>query len=123
MKSEYPLIQETIRNAESPREALRQGRNIRPRSDWNEVKFGVMRKVIWAKFTQHESLKQLLLSTGEEELIEDSPIDRVWGCGKDGTGANWLGKILMETREKIRLGKILTNAKEDIDIGNQPIVY
>ena len=35
-------------------------------------------------------------------IIEDSPTDYYWGCGKDKTGRNELGKILMKVRNKIR---------------------
>jgi ribA/ribD-fused uncharacterized protein len=43
-----------------------------------------------------------LLLTGDHILIEDSPIDYFWGCGADGTGENYLGKILMSVRGEIR---------------------
>jgi ribA/ribD-fused uncharacterized protein len=42
------------------------------------------------------------LSTGDEEIVEDSPIDSYWGCGADGKGQNNLGKILMEVRSRLR---------------------
>jgi predicted NAD-dependent protein-ADP-ribosyltransferase YbiA (DUF1768 family) len=42
------------------------------------------------------------LATGDEEIIENSPIDSYWGCGADGQGKNMLGKILMETRDILR---------------------
>jgi predicted NAD-dependent protein-ADP-ribosyltransferase YbiA (DUF1768 family) len=34
--------------------------------------------------------------------VENSPIDYYWGCGKDGSGKNKLGQILMEVREILR---------------------
>jgi len=36
--------------------------------------------------------------------MENSPTDYYWGCGKDGTGRNELGKILMKIRSKLRQG-------------------
>lgn len=44
----------------------------------------------------------ILLSTGNEEIIEKTTKDYYWGCGEDGTGKNMLGKILMETRDVLR---------------------
>uniref|UniRef100_UPI000AF9EF2B NADAR family protein n=1 Tax=Xanthomonas albilineans TaxID=29447 RepID=UPI000AF9EF2B len=38
--------------------------------DWSRTKFDRMRNVLRAKFTQHEDLKQLLLSTGNARLVE-----------------------------------------------------
>lgn len=102
MKSEYPIMQKTIRKAQTPGEAKRMGAAIRLRSDWEEIKHNVMRKAVQAKFEQHPDLQALLLSTKNKELIEDSPKDYIWGCGKDGSGENWLGIILMETRDKLR---------------------
>lgn len=60
-----------------------------------------MRQAVKAKFQQHLELRQLLVSTGDCILIEHTKNDRFWGDNGDGSGANWLGKILMETRPKI----------------------
>jgi ribA/ribD-fused uncharacterized protein len=43
-----------------------------------------------------------LLSTGNQLIVENSPVDYYWGCGADGSGKNMLGKILMEVREILR---------------------
>jgi ribA/ribD-fused uncharacterized protein len=81
---------------------LGRSRAIPIRSDWEQVKLHVMRVAVRQKFLSHLRLAELLLSTGNEELIEDAPRDAYWGCGQDGTGLNWLGKILMEVREELR---------------------
>ena len=74
-------------------------------SDWSKVKFDRMRQVLRAKFSQHEDLRELILSTGQARLVEmatvDSPVNRVWG-EVDGKGQNMLGVILMEIREELR---------------------
>lgn len=72
--------------------------NISIRIDWDSVKDQVMRCVVFLKFSQNPQLKRLLLNTGNKYIIENSPRDSYWGCGKDGTGKNMLGIILMETR-------------------------
>jgi ribA/ribD-fused uncharacterized protein len=72
------------------------------REDWEEVKDDTMRKAVLAKFEQHPEIAQILLETGEEELIENTTNDHYWGCGSTGTGKNMLGIILMETREILR---------------------
>jgi N-glycosidase YbiA len=93
-----------VRQAKTPGDAARMGRDrMRPlRTDWESVKDDIMREAVWAKFEQHPQLRQLLLSTGDAELVEHTKNDRYWGDGGDGTGRNMLGRILMETRDRIR---------------------
>jgi ribA/ribD-fused uncharacterized protein len=87
-------------------EAANMGRDrSRPlRKDWEEVKDDIMRRAVLEKFKSHNDIKIILLSTGDEEIIEKTIKDYYWGCGEGGTGENMLGKILMETRENLRKG-------------------
>lgn len=98
------VTQEKIRNATSPREAAKIGRdrNNPLRADWESIKDDVMREAVLAKFKNHPDIQEILLSTGDEEIIEATTNDYYWGCGTDGTGKNMLGIILMEIRDKIR---------------------
>jgi ribA/ribD-fused uncharacterized protein len=66
------------------------------------MKDEVMRRAVLRTFETHRALRDLLLSTGDEEIVENAPGDYYWGCGADGTGKNILGKILMEVRETLR---------------------
>ena len=73
------------------------------RSDWNEIKVQVMREILYAKFSQNPELKQKLLATVTDYLEETNTwYDTFWGVCK-GKGENWLGKLLMELREKFRM--------------------
>jgi hypothetical protein len=96
--------EEAVRLARAPKIAADMGRERkRPlRADWEAVKEDAMRRALRAKFTQHADLRDLLLSTGDEEIVENAPGDFYWGCGKDGTGNNRLGALLMELREELR---------------------
>ncbi|WP_071188768.1 NADAR family protein [Trichormus sp. NMC-1] len=95
---------EQIRLVKTPKDAARMGRQRnRPlRSDWEQVKDDIMRKALLCKFSSHSDIREILLSTGNQELVENSPIDYYWGCGSDGSGKNMLGIILMEIRELLR---------------------
>lgn len=95
---------EKVRIAISPNEAAKLGRrrDWPLRKDWESVKDELMHRAVLKKFQTHAELKALLLSTGDEELVENAPNDYYWGCGKDGTGKNKLGKILMEVRTYLR---------------------
>ncbi|KAM5354395.1 hypothetical protein ACJ41O_001044 [Fusarium nematophilum] len=57
------------------------------------------------------SLREMLLATGEREIVEASPFDRIWGIGftaanaeaaRESWGENLLGKELMEVRRMLR---------------------
>jgi ribA/ribD-fused uncharacterized protein len=93
-----------IRLSLSPMEAAKMGRDrSKPlRQDWEEIKDDVMRKAVMKKFTRHKEIQKVLLSTENKEIIEKTSNDYYWGCGKDGSGKNMLGKILMEVRELLR---------------------
>ncbi len=84
--------------------AARMGRSRkRPlRPDWETVKDGVMRTAVLAKFSQHPEIREILLSTGDAQLVEHTTNDRYWGDGGDGSGKNMLGQILMSVREELR---------------------
>lgn len=99
-KFEDARYRETIRKANTPMIAARLGRERKQklRRDWESVKVSVMRQALHAKFTQHESLRTLLLSTDEAKLIEHTDNDAYWGDGGDGSGRNMLGQLLMELR-------------------------
>src|SRR3974390_1790379 len=96
--------EEAVRSAKSPMVAARMGRSReRPlRPDWETVKDEIMREVLRAKFAQHASLRSLLLSTGDAEIVEHTTNDRYWADGGDGSGRNRLGQLLMELRSELR---------------------
>ena len=98
--------EETIRLARSPAKAKGMGRTrrFRLRRDWEQVKNGIMREAVLAKFTQHGDIRAVLLATGDAVIVEDSPTDDYWGIGAHGGGRNKLGKILMSVRDQLRGG-------------------
>jgi ribA/ribD-fused uncharacterized protein len=103
MKFKDLADQRDILNASTPMEAARKGRDRKRklRADWNSIKNNVMREAVRAKFTQHEELKTLLLSTQDAQIIEHTENDDYWGDGGDGKGENMLGIIIMEIRSEL----------------------
>ena len=95
-------IQESIRLTKSPMIAARMGRDRKKplRKDWETVKIGLMTDAIRAKFTAHEDLRKILLSTGNAVIVEHTKNDKYWGDGGDGSGKNMLGVILMRVRDE-----------------------
>jgi hypothetical protein len=61
-----------------------------------------MKRGVLRKFETNLEILDILLATGNEEIIENNPKDEYWGCGNAGNGENHLGKILMEVRYELR---------------------
>lgn len=100
-KSSDPVTQKMIREARSPGVAKRLGQSCQLAPDWDARKVEVMRMCLSEKF-KNPLLRAMLLATEEAELIEgNSWNDRFWGVCR-GAGQNWLGKLLMETRERCK---------------------
>lgn len=93
-----------IRKAPTPKMAALAGRNpLRPlRPDWEDVKLNVMLDGIRYKFSYEDKIKDWILATKNETLVEMSSKDYFWGCGASGRGQNWLGKLLMIVRDELR---------------------
>ncbi|MEO1440755.1 MAG: NADAR family protein, partial [Chloroflexota bacterium] len=99
-----PADMEAVRSAPTPKQAANIGRDRkRPlRKDWEAVKDDIMRHAVLTKFETHADIREILLATGDADIVENAPGDRYWGIGVDGTGKNMLGIILMETRAILR---------------------
>ena len=122
-----PDVAAKILLASHPREVKYLGRQVHNFSEplWHAHREAIVRKGSLLKFTrpvdredgwwvgqEGQDLKAMLLGTGERELVEASPMDRIWGIGfgeaKAGTvgrqkwGLNLLGKALMVVRGELR---------------------
>jgi len=92
-----------IKDAASPEEAAAIGRRaeregaIRP--DWPDVKLAVMERGLRAKFRGNAAARRALLATRGKQIVESSPHDYFWGTGWNGTGSNWLGRLLVAVRD------------------------
>lgn len=78
----------------------------------------------WYKFGQNKEMGEVLLGTGNKEMAEASPQDRVWGIGfrakdaeenRGGWGENKLGRAMISVRG--RMEAILEREAEGEKIG------
>ena len=80
---------------------------------WVERRYDLVVTGNLAKFSQHQDLRDFLLSTGTRVLVEASPRDGIWGIGlaadddrasspENWPGLNLLGFALMEVRHQLR---------------------
>ncbi|KAG4441213.1 hypothetical protein IFR05_003331 [Cadophora sp. M221] len=107
----------------SPLEQKSLGRQVSNFDDnvWKENRERIVEEASYWKFKvgtdegvlkgEGVSLKDRLLGTGEREVVEASPRDRIWGVGfgeknagkrRTDWGLNLLGKALMDARKKLR---------------------
>lgn len=102
--------------ASSPGAAKAAGRAVRgfDENRWLQYRWDIVVNANVAKFSQHPDLKQYLLGTGDQVLVEASPLDFIWGIGLAADdpdaphparwkGLNLLGFALMEVRAQLRL--------------------
>lgn len=106
----YSILRET-----SPKNIKALGRKVKKfDSDvWDRVKFDIVVKGNYAKFSQNKELFDFLMGTGDRILVEASPYDTVWGIvlresdmnskyPNKWRGQNLLGFALTEVRDKLR---------------------
>lgn len=70
--------------------------------NWESEKVDIMYDILMLKAQQHKSIKDLLESTGDRDIIEVSKKDAFWGTGPNGDGVNMLGKLWMRVRATLR---------------------
>jgi ribA/ribD-fused uncharacterized protein len=104
-----------IMASESPREQKEIGRRVKNfNADvWSVISREVVYQGNYAKFTQNPELRKQLMATGDLEIVEASPYDKIWGIGlgeedprawdkSTWDGLNWLGETIMRVRETLR---------------------
>jgi ribA/ribD-fused uncharacterized protein len=113
---------------------------------WKRERLRIVTEGSRLKFKQNEILKTQLLATGDNELVEASPFDRIWGVGFSAKsapmkrakwGENLLGKALMAVRQELKeesgdelkgeptprrdlLGSQLSNSSNQTSLRGQP---
>lgn len=101
-KSDNEEQHEVIRNSPDPESAKEIGRKVRERVNWQEEQVGFMYRGLVAKYRQHPNLGDILLSTGDAPIHEQTA-DPIWGWNQ-GKGPDLLGQLLMTVRNQLRHG-------------------
>jgi ribA/ribD-fused uncharacterized protein len=105
-----------IREAETREKAMQLSRRCTSPGrgtaiDWESEKLKIMAKAVMRKFECSRELMNELLSTGGSQLLYAGKYDGYYGIGfmmtdaverRDEWGMNYLGKILMSVRERLR---------------------
>jgi ribA/ribD-fused uncharacterized protein len=107
-------IAEQILAVADPRAHKALGRKVRGFDEhaWRKAREEIVLEGNRAKFTQNPALLEALLATRGTELVEASPMDRIWGIGMGSSNPNatdrtkWKGQNL--------LGRILTRLRDEL---------
>ncbi len=104
-----PDIQKLIIGQTSPMTAKMKSKPYRKdsRLDWDEVRVHIMYWCLRVKLAQHwEKFADLLLSTGDRSIVEESYRDPFWGAkpvdAETLVGTNVLGQLLTQLREQLK---------------------
>ena len=104
-----PEIQSSVIAEASPMTAKMRTKPFREgfsRPDWFAVRTKIMRWCLRVKLAQNwRTFHELLLSTGDLPIVEDSRKDDFWGAIPEGdllVGLNVLGRLLMELRDIVK---------------------
>jgi len=99
-KTDSLIEREEVREAPTCGKAKRLGQKVTMRKFWDDEKVEVMRVLTRKKF-QDPGLREKLIQTGRQHLVEKNTWnDTFWGVC-DGNGENHLGRILMDVRAEI----------------------
>jgi ribA/ribD-fused uncharacterized protein len=104
-----------IMYSDNPRDQKAFGRRVKNFNAevWSVISREVVYQANYAKFTQNPELRKQLMATGDLEIVEASPEDKIWGIGLHETdprawdkstwqGTNWLGEAIMRVRETLK---------------------
>lgn len=74
----------------------------RKRADFKAVRKMLMTRGLYSKAIQNTDVKEALLATGDQFILENSSYEHYWGIGRDQRGNNILGIIWMDIRAKLK---------------------
>lgn len=105
---------ERIMSTSNPKEQKNLGRQVKNFDFhvWDKNCRDIVFKGNFAKFSQHEDLKKILIDTANKEIVEASPYDKIWGIGlsecdprvtdkSQWNGKNWIGEAIMRVRYEL----------------------
>lgn len=108
-------VRKLVLDAATPAEAKKLGRQVANFDEhvWARERFAIVVRASREKFAQNRVLRDFLVGTGDQVLVEASPVDAIWGIGlaadhpdagrpENWPGLNLLGFALMEARSQLR---------------------
>lgn len=97
-KTEDEFYSRAVREAKDAWEAKKLGRMVPLRNDWNIIRPSLLWEALTEKF-KNVFLMDILLQTGNEELVFKNTWNDTFSGVCRGTGQNYLGRYLMTIRD------------------------
>lgn len=108
LKTDNKEDRKMIAKAGTPAKAKQMGARVELREGWDDpndgtcLKYVVMEMLLTIKFAPGSEMAKKLIATGDREISEGNWWgDTYWGVF-NGSGQNFLGKLLMEIREDLK---------------------
>lgn len=110
----FDVANEILAIGYNPKKYKSLGRQVKNYDDnvWNSKREQVMATAIRLKFEQNINMRNYLINTNDEILVECNPYDKIWACGLSNKqsfnrpntwrGDNKLGFLLMNLRESLK---------------------
>ena len=106
-------VAKLILNTNNPKLIKELGRKVSNFEEtiWITNRENIMYDGCFYKFSQNSNLKTKLLTTCDNQLVESSPYDKIWGIGlnkyqalkqSNWPGLNLLGKVLIKVRKSLK---------------------
>jgi ribA/ribD-fused uncharacterized protein len=99
-----PEARQSIIDARSPMDAWRAGQVVKQNNQLipDFDKLTLMERIFRTKLEQHSDVREVLLATGDRDLLKVYDTDYFWGTGADGAGENQMGKLWMRLRAELQ---------------------
>lgn len=113
---DFAIADKILKIGYNPKQYKSLGRQVKNYDDtiWNAKRDNVMATGIRLKFEQNLEMKNYLINTKYEVLVECNPYDNIWACGLSSNqsfnqprawrGDNRLGFLLMDLRSELKKG-------------------
>jgi ribA/ribD-fused uncharacterized protein len=132
-------IQQQILNTQDPSTQRKLGRQVKNFNQdiWNENRNEIVYKANFLKFSQNETLRNILFQYEGKEFVEASPVDKIWGVGlaykndlildkQNWQGTNLLGIAINRVLEELICISPNKEFKEEfsfIDLMDKNIIF
>jgi ribA/ribD-fused uncharacterized protein len=108
-------VANAVMRTRNPKDQKALGRQVRnfDTTVWNQHAIDIVSEGNYQKFKQNPDLSKILLGEHlDKEIVEASPLDKIWGIGlhfndeacddkSKWQGKNWLGISIMNARERL----------------------
>jgi ribA/ribD-fused uncharacterized protein len=101
MKCANPEDKERISSYHNGFDAKRDGKSVKIRDDWNNLRYPIMLALCKSAAERNEPIRRFLRDSGDNLLLHYAPWDEYWGTGRYGLGSNMMGRAWMKVREEL----------------------